>query len=107
MCVYVYVCGACVCVESGAHRHGGPEGERALETERPEVEGGGTGLFLLSVSLQDVREGCSLSDTGCQPVARWPSLAGEQWGSLLSPPPSFISPPIGKDKREGTWLSGH
>lgn len=107
VCVYEYVRGACVRAESGAHRHGGPERERTLETERPGVEGGRAGLFLLSVSFQDVREGCSLSDTGCQPMFRQPSLAGEQWGSLLSPPPSFVSPPIGKDKREGTWLSGH
>lgn len=52
-----------------------------------------------------MREGCSLSDTGCQLVSRSPSLAAEQWGSLLSPLPSPISPPVEKDKRDGTWLS--
>lgn len=78
MCVYMYVHDACVRTESGAHRHGGPERERALETERPGVERGGAGLFLLSVSFQDVREGCSLSDTGWSACVQTPSLAGEQ-----------------------------
>lgn len=78
-------------------------GSRVVEGRRA---AGGAGLFLLLVSLQDVREGRSLSDTGCQPVSRRPSLAEEQWGSLLSPLPRFVSLPVGKDKREGTWLSG-
>ena len=65
------------------------------------------GLFLLSVLLWDVREECSPSDTGCQLVSRRPSLAEEQWGSLLSPLLWPVSPPVERDKREGIWLSWH
>lgn len=65
------------------------------------------GLFLLSLRLWDMREGCSPFDTGCQLVSRRPSLAEEQWGSLLSPLPWPVSPSVERDKREGIWLSWH
>ena len=63
-------------------------------------------IFITRQSLG--REGGVFSrDTGCQLVSRRPSLAEEQWGSLLSPLPWPVSPPVERDKREGIWLSWH
>ena len=95
VCVGLHECAVCVQgaehVETEAMKAGrGQEMERVLGSvvaDGQRAVGGGAGLFLLSSSLWDTREGCSPSDTGCQLVSRRPSLAEEQWGSLLSPRP--------------------
>lgn len=76
----------CACKEQNIQT----DTEALIETKNPRLEGrrtgrkGRAGLFLFPAHSWDMREGYSHPDRGCQLVSRRASLAGGQWGSLMS-----------------------